>query len=262
MIARVKASAFAKALRSGRTCPFLMVCYTQEGSQHEVVVKLFSGSECTKAGLVCELVASLLAQDLRLPVPQPFLVEIDADFHHAVDLTFATRFEKSTGLNFGSKFLGPGYVTWPQQRSIPVPLLQTAAEIFAFDVMIQNPDRREDKPNVLRKSDELAILDDELAFSFLYALIPEQYPWDGKGLDFAYDHVFYKGLRGHQVSWERMQAAFDAIDNLRIEIYMEALPKDWRDEGTNNAIMNIQDYFIKAKESSKKLFQIIREVLV
>ena len=40
--------------------------------------------------------------------------------------------------------------------------------------MIQNPDRRQDKPNLLRKGDELAIFDHEMAFSFLYALAPDE----------------------------------------------------------------------------------------
>jgi len=57
--------------------------------------------------------------------------------------------------------------------------MQDTTEIFAFDLMVQNPDRRKGKPNLLRKGDELAIFDHEMAFSFLYALVPNEYPWDG-----------------------------------------------------------------------------------
>jgi hypothetical protein len=239
-----------------------MLCTDQEGNQVEVVVKLISGAGSTKTGLVCELMASLLARDLDLPIPQPFLVEIDTGFHAGIsDVTFAERFRSSVGLNFGSKFLGPGYITWPQERSIPGPLVQDAADIFAFDLMIQNPDRRKDKPNLLCRSDELVIFDHELAFSFLYAIVPDEFPWDGKGIDFAKDHVFYSGLRKRSVEWNRMQGAFEAIDDRRLGAYMDAMPDSWRDEG-NDAAQRIHGYLMTARENSKRLFQRIREALI
>ena len=84
MITTVKAEAFYKAMRTGRTCPCLMLCVDDKGTQIETVVKLTVGNECTPKGLVCELLASLLARDLDLPAPQPFLVEIDVGFHSGI----------------------------------------------------------------------------------------------------------------------------------------------------------------------------------
>jgi len=262
MVKTIKAAAFINALNTGRTCPCLMLCEDDEGNLTEAVVKLISGKECTPTGLICELMASLLARDLDLPVPQPFLVEVDMDFHEAIsEPKLAERFRNSAGMNFGSKFLGHGYVTWPQDRSIPGSLMQDAAEIFAFDIMVQNPDRRKDKPNLLRKSDELAIFDHEMAFSFLYALVPDEYPWDGKGLQFAKDHIFYGGLKGCDVSWDRIQGALEAIDDRRFGMYADAIPGDWRNKN-RGTVERIQGYLQQARYNSKKLFQKIREVLV
>ena len=157
--------------------------------------------------------------------------------------------------------LSPGYATWPQGRSIPGTMMQDTAEIFAFDLMVQNPDRRKGKPNLLRKGDELAIFDHEMAFSFLYALAPDEYPWDGKGMGFAKDHVFYDGLKGHNVTMERMQGALEAIDDRRFGMYVDAIPGDWRNDN-KDASERIKDYLKQARDNSKKLFKKIREVLI
>lgn len=262
MLSTVKAVTFVKALRSGRTCPCLMLCEGEDGAQKETVVKLYAGKECTRTGLICELLASLFAQDLDLAVPTPFLVEIDKDFYTGIsDPDMAERFRKSVGLNFGTQHLGAGYITWPQERSIPACLLQDAFEIFAFDLLIQNPDRRKDKPNLLRKGDELVIFDHEMAFSFLYALVPDEYPWDGKGLEFARNHVFYGGLKGRDLSWDRLQGALEAVDDRRLGIYVDALPDDWRNDSGNTEV-RIQKYLKLARDNSKAFFQKITEVLL
>jgi hypothetical protein len=262
MVSTVKATTFVKPLRHGRTCPCLMLCEKNDGEQIETVVKLYSGKESTRKGLICETMASLLARDLDLTVPEPFIVEIEPDFHEGVpDIELSERFRNSPGANFGSRYLGVGYITWPQERSIPGSLMQDAIDIFAFDMIIQNPDRRKDKPNLLRKGDELAIFDHEMAFSFLYALGPDEHPWEGRGMGFAKAHVFYNGLKGHNVSMERIQGALEAIDDHRFGTYVDAIPGEWRSD-SGGASERIQEYLKQARDNSKKLFKKIMEVLL
>jgi hypothetical protein len=262
MVSTVKATAFVKAFRTGRTCPCLMLCEDDKGVTTEVVVKLRMGNECTCTGLICELVASLLARDLSLPAPEPCLVEVDDGFHVGIsDVELADRFRASAGINFGSRYLGPAYISWPQLRSIPASLQQAAAETFAFDFIIQNPDRREHKPNLLRKGDELAIFDHEMAFSFLYALAPDEYPWDGKGNEFAKDHIFYRGLKGKEVTWDRMHGALEAIDNARLAMYTAPIPQEWRQD-SGDAAERIQAYLELATRNGESLFQKMMEVLI
>lgn len=262
MVSEVTAMTFVKALRHGRTCPSVVFCEDADGNELEVVVKLRTGKECSPTGLICELLASLLARDLDLQAPEPYIVTVDADFHTGIsDATLAERFQSSEGPNFGCRHMGPGYTTWPQLRSIPASLVQDAAEIFAFDLMIQNPDRRQNKPNMLRKSDDLLIFDHEMAFSFLYAIVPDEYPWEGKGIDFARDHIFFRDLKGKDLSWDRLQGALEAIDDKRLGKYTDAIPDDWRNE-SGDASDRIQEYVKKARDNSGALFQRITEVLI
>lgn len=262
MVSEVKATTFVRALLTGRTRPSVVFCEDDDGNVLEIVVKLHTGRESSHKGLVCELLASLLARDLDLPAPEPYIVMVDADFHTGIsDSTLAERFRGSEGPNFGCRHLGPGYTTWPQLRSLPASLLQDAAEIFAFDLIIQNPDRRQDKPNLLRKGDDLAIFDHELAFSFLRAIVPDEYPWEGKGIDFARDHIFFRDLKGKDLSWDRLQGALEAIDDDRLNQYGDAIPIGWRD-GSGDAADRIQEYVKQVRDNSGDLFQRIAEVLI
>jgi hypothetical protein len=59
----------------------------------------------------------------------------------------ATGMRKSIGLNFGSKHLVDVSI-WPVGQPIPQGALQAAANIFVFDALIDNVDRRYNNPNL------------------------------------------------------------------------------------------------------------------
>lgn len=146
----------------------------------EYVVKFKGGTETGVTGMACELIASLLADELSLARPSPAVVDIEpniADILSAKDSDVAAIIKKSGGLNFGSRVLSGGYGTWPVNKSIASSLAQLAAEIFTFDALVQNPDRRTNNPNLLWKGSEIYIIDHELAFSFLFQIGNPGQPW-------------------------------------------------------------------------------------
>jgi len=243
-----------------------MLCEDEVGTQFQIVVKLRAGigsGASGTTGSICELLSSMLANDLGIRVPKPFIVDVDSNFHRAIpDPTLAEIFRKSQGVNFGSQYLNEGYTTWPQERDIPPRVVQMAADIFAFDLMIQNPDRRPDKPNLLRKGDDLVIYDHELAFSFLYMIGQTQYPWDNAGVGFLRDHLFFGKLKGRDdLSWTRLQDALEVLDDRRLMRYAETVPVGWRQESLYPT-EQIVGYIAQVRDQSKRLFQKVREVLV
>jgi hypothetical protein len=227
------------------------------------VVKLAAG--CEIRGLVCEAFATLLADDLDLPVPQSFLVEITDDFARAVsDREVATSIRKSCGFNFGSRKLPPQFSTWPVGRPIPLALRATAAELLAFDGLVQNPDRHWNNPNCLVRGDELAIFDHDLAFSFLAGVIGSKPPWQTGGMDFLrfkpHRHVFFDGLQGTAVSFGRLVGAFESIDQRRLSEYSKALPGQWRSGA--HAAERIVAYIGQLKEHLAEAIAEVARILV
>lgn len=104
-----------------------------------------------------------------------------------------------------------------------------AAEVFAFDALIANADRRVDNPNCLFLGPDLAIIDHELAF-ITEGVIGWRPPWEIGSLDGLrrpQSHLFADQLRGKSVNFDRLMGAWAAITDARLSAYRRALPKEW-----------------------------------
>jgi hypothetical protein len=259
-VPRLKAASVLKVLSRGRTKPCLILAEDAEGNDLEVVLKWRAAPELKATGLVCEIISPLLAEDLGLPVPKPFLVEVPDGFHTGIGIPEVSKLaQASVGLNFGSQKLPPGFTTWAKDKPIPLLLRPTAAEVFAFDVLTQNPDRRQVNPNLLTTGEELYLCDHEQAFSFLAGVIGWQPPWTGRGLDFFRNHVFFQQLQGGEHRWERLLGALEALTDSRLKEYLAAVPNEWR--SNNAAAERISEYLQDARQNRGSLFAAINRLL-
>jgi hypothetical protein len=66
MIRRATAIGFARIAELGRTMPLRVTVLTEDGAEHEVVMKISSGIELGVEGLLNEMLGSLIAADLGL----------------------------------------------------------------------------------------------------------------------------------------------------------------------------------------------------
>jgi hypothetical protein len=234
LVPRLIATAYLRKLTSGKTKPAIFRCEHENGDPAgEFVVKFKSGVNFGVAGLTCELVAALTGQFLGIPMPQAGLIAIDAALGGVLpnsDAEVAEAIRKSAGVNFGTQFLTGGFRTWPVDMAIPLSLLQVAAEIFAFDALIQNPDRRFDNPNVLTRGEEIFAIDHESAFSFIYAIGQAEPAWKVANFTFLESHVFYQGLKGRRVEIDRFAGALRAISDDDILGWSAAVPIEWKTE--------------------------------
>lgn len=259
MIPRLKADAVVRVLTHGRTSPCVVLASNVDGGIHEVVIKWRSGPEQKDVGGVCELACSLLADDLGLPTPKPNLVEIDEGFHRAIgDPRLAKIVEQSSGPNFGSSFLA-GHNTWPRDKSLPSHLQQIGLETFAFDVLVENPDRRQAKPNILWNGGELALCDHEQAFSFVNGVLFWKPAWAGGGLNHFREHIFFNQLRGTTTDLDRLDGALAALSDKRLAEYADAIPAEWKIG--NDATNKILDHIRQAREHRAAMFAAINEIL-
>jgi len=259
-VPHLKATSMLKVWHDTRTKPRLMLASDDAGNPVEVVVKWRAAMELKATGLVCELIAALLAEDFDLPVPQPFLVEVEPGFHLAIrDPEIAQLAQNSVGLNFGSQRLPPGVGTWPKDKPVLSRLQPLAAEVLAFDILTQNPDRRRENPNLLWSGDEIYLYDHEQAFSFLAGVIGWQPPWTGQQLDFFRNHVFFQQLKSNAVNWSRLTGALEALTDGRLAAYLEAVPNEWKTN--NDAADRIAGYLRDARQHRAELFAAINHPL-
>ena len=183
MISQVTATTFHRFLGNGRTSPAVFTCEGPDlSASDQFVVKLRGGLERRERGLSYELYASLLASHFDIQCPRPAVVLIERDLAEVIaeelsgDARRAQIIRDSIGLNFGSQFL-VNLMVWLVDKYVPSIMQAAAIKIFAFDALIQNPDRTFNNPNLGSRSDDLFIFDHELAFSFLLGIFPSQTPW-------------------------------------------------------------------------------------
>lgn len=254
------ASSYQKRMSSGRTKPCLFLCEDENGDLlGEYVVKLKAGMEHGVNGLVSELLSAQLAKFLDIPAPEPALIQVDPAITEVIsDQELADKIRNSAGLNYGSRLVTGGFETWPIGKALPMALKQLAGEIFAFDALVQNPDRRDEKPNVLWKSDDLYIIDHEMSFSFIYAILLSASPWQLSGQSFLRKHLFYQGLKGQDVSLDRFAGALETLSEEALDKMTTNIPEDWR----NDNILRMAAHLKEISSHTNEFIDEIRRVLL
>jgi hypothetical protein len=181
-------------------------------------------------------IMALLAADLGLPVSEPVLVQLVDGFIEALPLTqleLAQQMRMSVFPTFGCCKFPPGFSVWSADREIDDQAIEAAAEIFAFDALTLNADRRLKNPNCLWNGKSFAIFDHELALDSAQVgtiLLPA--PWQPNGLTMLTqgegEHVLFRGLKQREPSLTRLQAAWHGISVERLDAYRGAIPDEWR----------------------------------
>jgi hypothetical protein len=264
-ILELTATQFIKPMSVGRNRPLLLGCENAVGDKFEVVVK-FRGREMTGTAQTAELLTALLADDLGLQVPQAAVVDVPIEFGLVIAERDEVKLVKaSPGLNFGSVHLGAGFTTWPPGRNPVGAQRDQATDIFAFDTLIQNADRRAVNPNLWARSDRLGVYDHEQAFSFLSVPIigGASKPWitkdQGKGFDFLKQHIFYSSLRGGRLNLGPFRENLGALTAEKIQGYINAVPPEWQSQ--NDFCGSIATYLAQARQHRDALINFIQHIL-
>ena len=251
MLPEVTATRFEKVMGSGRTQPCLLVCEDSSGEEVELVVKMRGHPQIAPGGLLAEAMASLLALDIDLPVPPPYQVRIEREFAETVpDAALREVIVRSVGLNFGCAKWKPGYTIWPRDKRPSRDMRQTAMEVFAFDGLIQNPDRRAVNPNCVFLGDDLLLYDHESAFTHFLTILPKPL-WEAGGVDFLKNHIFWQALRGETLELNRLQGALEAIDADRITEYLQSIPDEWNGQAITGE--RIQSHLLDCIANFKRI---------
>jgi hypothetical protein len=207
-----------------------------------------------------ELVAAKLAAHFRILLPEPALVTIEqglADLVGNIEPSQAAKLQGSVGLNFGTQLL-TGVATWPVDKSIPEPMRQSVAEVFAFDALIQNPDRRYNNPNLLVEGDSVFVYDHDMAFSFLLVMSPSAEPWNLDRQEYLRDHVFYRRLRSQQIDLTRFTSSLQGLSDAALDGIMADVPAEWK----NDSVATIEEHLRGMREHAEEFADQVERMLV
>jgi hypothetical protein len=201
--------------------------------------------ERREQGMLSELFASRLASHFGILVPEPVLVEISPSFSDLVaqrQSSIADKIRNSVGLNFGSELL-IGATTWPIDKAVPESMRQAALNVFAFDALIQNPDRRFDNPNLLVGGDNVYVYDHESGFSFLLAIGPSRTPWTLDGEEYLDAHVFFSKLKGRLHDGLDLSDFITRLKSLTdnaLQRITSDIPEGWMENGSVEILSHLR----------------------
>ena len=221
----------------GRTEPLRVGVQTDDGNEHDVVLKVSAGPECNVECLANETLGSLLAADLGLPVCEPFFVRIGPEFIDSVpNHAIRQRIRDSCPIAFGSRHAGEQWRRWLPSDRISKTQISQAISVLAFDGFIGNSDRNPANSNMLVKDQEWRLIDHESAFSFRMKLFPPCEPWTpgNLGMMRTYgansEHIFAKQLSGMaDLDFEPTRARWAGLSDVRLAEYDAILPSEWEE---------------------------------
>lgn len=246
----VEADTYEGSFDSGRTNPAKCSCtghLRELGAAHDggnptsdlFVVKL-CGREMTERGRLCEFLAALLAQALGVPAVKPAVVRIPQELAIFFPEPRRSFIAAGCGMQFGSQFV-PHLVIYPPGKTIEARLLEQACNVFAFDMLIQNSDRRILKPNLFTNGETLTVLDHEMAF--LPFILPTLGivgdPWK-LHQPTVLDHVLYTGLRGKSVDIGPFMERLRLLDDRILDMIAANIPAEWVSDDVNRVIAHIR----------------------
>ena len=207
MLSQVTAVNYIGAVGNGRTTPVRLEAVTDDGEYVELVGKFSGGCDRGVTSLAVEALCAALAADLDLPVPEPFIVEVEPDFiTHVPDTNVKAILQQSCRLGFGSRHLPPGFFTWARNSELHDRSRSTALAIYVFDCLVQNIDRTPENTNCLTNGQAIGIFDHEIALNTSGVLFWKP-PWEPGGLDdFAKPekHIFFSNLKSYSGRYDEL----------------------------------------------------------
>lgn len=268
MIKYVDAIRFDGVVRNGRTEPLRINVVADDGKFYDAIVKVSKGNALTLDSLVNEMLGSLIAGDLGLPICEPFFVKLSSEFIDSIpDNEIKQRLIESNSIAFGSAYAGAQWRRWERSDSLKLEQANLALQVFAFDGYLENFDRRPKNSNLLVKGDDWRLIDHELAFSFLRMLISVANPWSIEGLEpmrkFGTDseHIFCAQLEKiSELDFVSVRSKWSDLTDDRLEEYRLTLPDEWSicEHSMLKRIHRIKEIRGKIDECEKELKRVIR----
>ena len=217
----------------GTTEPLIIrgVC-TKTEQKGDYVTKFRNAPRMSIEASCRELIASFVARELDLFVPDPALIRISPEFVNTLRGQYGYKnASNSIGLNFGCK-LYDGFSVFPSNPTFSTKQFEEAKKIYAFDLFILNSDRNHEKQNMLTNGEDILIFDHEKAFGFVFdisgnsnpgELIPNELYW-------IKNHFLYNYLRQRrdECSFDEFIESLSNLNNIFWKRVDSFIPPEWQ----------------------------------
>ena len=233
-------------LREGGSLPAL----SEADDDFKYVLK-FRGAGHGVKMLISELLGGMIAQKLRLPIPELVFANLDVDFGRMeADEEIQDLLKFSEGLNLGMHFLS-GAIAYDSSVKIDALL---ASKIVWLDAFITNIDRTFKNTNLLMWHKELWVIDNGASFYFHHSW--QNFDAAAKTpFKYVKDHVLLP--QASQLA-EANAFAHEVLDDDFFQNLVQLIPEDWlhwndADESPEE-IKGVYFQFLKTRLANSEIF--------
>lgn len=249
-----------RSFGSGTTEPMLIrgVC-TTTGEKADYVVKFVHSPRMSIEASGRELIASFMAMELELNIPEPAIINVTAPFVETLRGKQGFRAAaNSIGNNFGCRYI-EGFMELLWNQKLSAGQVDQARKIFAFDTLITNSDRRTDKPNLLSDGEKIIIFDHELAFGFVFDIIANRTPWIFSDADkyWIKNHFFYSTLKSNKYQFDDFIQQFSQLNKNFWDKAIVLLPVGWHKDQVNDIRVKMTELLSHRLEFLDSLHKIL-----
>lgn len=259
IIPKFEAIGFIKILEGGTTKPWLVNIYNNN-SIESYVVKLYTNKHnLDNNSLIKEIISSELAKSFDIQTPDYALINFSDSFISILPSDIQNDILKfDSKLFFGTKLIEPVLTT--NENLVKIIEFESIALIYAFDNLILNIDRRNEKPNLLIQDKDVFVIDHELTFYYnLNNILETEWIYNYK------NHLFYNYLI--ELPYSEKIKLFDTfqyyiesiLDFKDLDEIFKELDKTFKElsESSYNpdCYVNIKTYLCKVKNNSSKFIE-------
>ena len=222
-----RAARYEGRLKSGRTRPLLIDAERRQGgvtARMRCIAKARGCPEVEDFTLCHEYLGCRLARLFGLAAPDAEFVWMSPEFLEANrDELLRDGGRIEPGVAVGVEQV-PHLLTFPIPAELHESEVVEGARVFAFDLLVQNADRRAKNPNCGRAGGRIVPYDFESAFGFRFAILAPE-AWRVSKLGFEKQHLFYAQLRRSVVDWDAVLEPFRAVSWSAVEEACGTLPE-------------------------------------
>lgn len=257
MLIKCDALSLIDIKRNGTTKPLVIDCeYSVENIPYRktLLVKANGLPRITDLDLYCEVLGNLLAREFGIYTPKPFIVRIDDDFIKATRKPlWEENIKLQEGVGIGCEYFSQGFTIVKSNMFLSKEKFEQAVMIYGFDLLTQNPDRRETNPNCAIKGDRIVAFDFEKSLSFLFHILGQKSePWELSKFNMSNNdrHIFKSNLKAKEkeIDWQPLIQKTKQMSKEKIEELCSLIPLE-----IGNHTDKICEHFAAIGSNIKKL---------
>lgn len=244
----------SEAFLGSNNAPIIVTAEHSSGERGEWVLKPLE--RLGEIGSIRELIGYRFASIMGIPVIESGVVEITEEVI-ARSPTLRESFSGSVGPNFACRYV-PGVVDLIHAGEVNRDQRGTATEIYAWDALVDNLDRRLQRSNVVLSNEQIFAIDHELTFSWFGAIGSPGSVWVASILHrIAMEHIFSK----HIAKWNFGLAAFKqrliALSSSDMAALTTNVPTRWMQAEGSRLLGQVRQYLDDVKARANLIVDVI-----